>query len=46
MINEKAPYNIEYYLNNQVLPAVENIFEVFNVNVKEVLEGSSQKKLF
>ena len=44
--DEKAEYNIEYYLNNQVLPAVENIFEVFNVNVKEILEGHSQKKLF
>ena len=44
--DEKAEYNIRYYLNNQVLPAVENIFEVFNVNVKEILEGHSQKKLF
>jgi len=44
--DEKGEYNIEYYLNNQVLPAVENILEVFGVNIKEVISGSSQKKLF
>jgi len=43
---EKASYNKNYYLNNQVIPAVENIFEVFGVNVKEIIEGASQKKLF
>jgi DNA polymerase Pol2 len=44
--NEKGEYNIEYYLNNQIVPAVENIFEVFGINVKDVVDGSSQKKLF
>ncbi|MGV8151697.1 MAG: DNA polymerase domain-containing protein [Candidatus Nanoarchaeia archaeon] len=43
---EKGEYDIEYYLNNQILPAVENIFEVFNVNIKEMLEKKQQKKLF
>jgi DNA polymerase elongation subunit (family B) len=33
-------------LNNQILPAVENILEVFRVNVKEIAEGNKQKKLF
>jgi len=28
------------------LPAVENIFDVFGVDVKAVVEGSEQKKLF
>jgi len=43
---EKARYDINYYLNNQVLPAVENIFEVFNLDIREIVEGESQKKLF
>jgi DNA polymerase elongation subunit (family B) len=44
--DEKGEYNIEYYLNNQLLPAVENILEVFGVNIKEVIDGERQKKLF
>jgi len=44
--DEKAKYDIEYYLNNQILPAVENIFEVFGVNVKEIADGEKQEKLF
>ena len=44
--DEKGEYNIEYYLNNQVIPAVENIFQVFNINLKEIIEGSKQKTLF
>ena len=44
--DEKAKYDIGYYLNNQILPAVENIFDVFGVSVKEIADGESQKKLF
>ena len=40
--DENVNYDIDYYLNNQVLPAVENIFEVFGVNLKEVIEGERQ----
>jgi DNA polymerase I len=43
---ENSKYDVNYYLKNQVLPAVENIFEVFDVDVNSVLEGSEQKKLF
>jgi len=43
---ENARYDIDYYLNNQILPAVENIFEVFNIDIKEIVDGESQKKLF
>ena len=43
--NEKGEYNIKYYLGNQILPAVENIFQVFNVNVNDLIQGSKQKKL-
>ena len=30
---EEGEYNIEYYLERQILPAVENIFQVFNKDV-------------
>ena len=42
---EKGEYNIEYYLSRQILPAVENIFQVFNINVAEITEGKKQTKL-
>lgn len=44
--DEKADYDIDYYLNNQVIPSVENIFEVFGVNAKEIVQGESQRRLF
>lgn len=43
--DEKGEYNIKYYLERQILPAVENILEVFNIDVKEIIEGKKQKKL-
>ena len=43
--DEKGEYNIEYYLNKQILPAVENIFQVFNININEIIEGKKQTKL-
>ncbi len=43
--NEKGEYNIEYYLNHQIIPAVENIFQVFNVNIKEIADGKKQMTL-
>lgn len=46
MLGEPGEYDIDYYLNNQILPAVENLFEVFKVNTKELVEGKNQKKLF
>ncbi len=42
---EKGEYDIDYYLNNQILPAVENIFEVFDINLKELLDGKKQMTL-
>ena len=46
---ERGEYDIEYYVNHQILPAVENIFEVFNIDIKEIfkesIEGKKQKKL-
>jgi len=46
MIDEPGKYDIDYYLNNQILPAVENIFEVFKISIKELVDGKKQKKLF
>ena len=43
--DEKGQYDTEYYLNNQILPAVENIFEVFGINTKEMLNGKKQMRL-
>jgi len=46
LAGEKAKYDIDYYLKNQILPAVENIFDVFGVDVAAIADGESQKKLF
>ena len=45
MVGDKDDYDIDYYLNKQILPSVENIFEVFNVDTKELVEGKKQTKL-
>ncbi|GIU68294.1 MAG: DNA polymerase [Candidatus Pacearchaeota archaeon] len=43
--HEKGEYDIKYYLERQILPAVENIFQIFNVEIKEIIEGKKQKTL-
>ena len=43
--DEPGEYNIEYYLEKQILPAVENIFQVFNIDIKQAIEGKNQNKL-
>ncbi|MBU2562409.1 MAG: DNA-directed DNA polymerase [Nanoarchaeota archaeon] len=43
--SEKGDYNIKYYLEHQIIPAVENIFQVFGINIKEVIEGKKQMTL-
>ncbi len=42
---EKGDYNIEYYLEKQIIPSVENIFQVFKINIKEMSDGIKQEKL-
>lgn len=44
--DEEGEYNIEYYLEKQILPAIENIFQIFKINVNEVLNKNNQKSLF
>ncbi len=42
--DEKGEYNLEYYLGHQIIPAVENIFEVFGITKEDIL-GKKQKSL-
>jgi DNA polymerase Pol2 len=42
---EEGDYDIKYYLERQILPAVENIFQVFNINTEELINKKSQKRL-
>lgn len=41
---EKGEYDIEYYLEHQILPAVENIFQIFGVNIKEIIEEKKKNQ--
>jgi DNA polymerase Pol2 len=43
--DEKGDYEIKYYLDSQLLPAVENIFQVFEINIGEIIEGKRQTSL-
>ncbi len=43
--DEPGNYDIEYYLKNQILPAVENILEVFYVDINSLLDGKKQMNL-
>ena len=43
--DEKGEYNIQYYLEHQIIPAVENILEVFGINLKEISDGKKQMNL-
>jgi DNA polymerase elongation subunit (family B) len=45
LIDEKGEYDIEYYLKHQILPAVENILQVFSININELIEKKKQKTL-
>jgi DNA polymerase elongation subunit (family B) len=45
LISEKQDYDIEYYLNNQIIPAIDNIFEVFNVDIKRLIKSKTQTNL-
>ncbi len=42
--SEQGNYDIDYYIEHQIAPAVENIFAVFGISREEML-GKQQKKL-
>ncbi len=45
LVHEKGEYDIEYYLKHQILPAVENIFQIFNIDINSVLDRKKQMTL-
>ena len=44
MPEEAGEYDIDYYIDHQILPAVENIFEVFGLTKNEILGKVDQQK--
>ncbi len=40
---KEKSYDSEYYINNQVIPAVEKIFEIFNIKKEDLLEKNQSK---
>jgi len=42
---DAAGYDPEYYIHNQVLPAVERVFQVLGINIEEMLSQSKQQGL-
>ncbi|MBI2044544.1 hypothetical protein HYT23_00645 [Candidatus Pacearchaeota archaeon] len=45
LVDEKGEYDIKYYLESQILPAVENIMQVLKIDVNELIDGKKQKTL-
>ena len=45
LAHEDDDYDIEYYLKHQILPAVENIFQVFDIDINTILDGKKQMTL-
>ena len=43
--DEEGKYDITYYLERQILPAVENILQVFNVDIKNLINKKNQDQL-
>jgi len=39
-------YDSNYYIENQIIPSVKNIFSVFNISEDQLMSKPSQKKLF
>ena len=42
---KEGDYDAEYYIHHQIVPAVENIFEVFEITKEEIADNKKQKKL-
>jgi DNA polymerase I/DNA polymerase-2 len=42
---EQGEYNVEYYLDRQIIPAVENIFQVFDINLSSLISTKKQTSL-
>lgn len=46
LIGDGVSYDVDYYLESQILSVVKNIFDVFDVDIKEIIDGDRQEKLF
>ena len=42
---KQGSYDTDYYIEHQILPAVETIFAVFGISLEQLKEGKKQKKL-
>ena len=42
---EATSYDSDYYINNQIIPAVDKIFEACNLDIKGEISGSKQSDL-
>ncbi|MBR9683118.1 hypothetical protein GOV03_01105 [Candidatus Woesearchaeota archaeon] len=45
MVEETSEYDVDYYVKNQVIPAVSSIFEVLGYSVEDLLKEKDQKGL-
>jgi len=45
-LSKEGDYDIDYYIRNQILPSVSNIFSVFKYDENKLLQEPTQKKLF
>jgi len=41
---KEGQYDAGYYINNQIVPAIEAIFNVFNISVDELKEGKKKQR--
>ena len=42
---EEKEYDTNYYIEHQIIPAVENIFEVFGITKEQIITRKRQKSL-
>jgi len=42
---KEGKYDIDYYINHQILPAVESILAVFQIETEKIEESKKQRKL-
>jgi len=42
---KQSEYAPDYYINNQIIPALESIFKVLDISKEELLKGKDQSKL-
>ncbi|PIU22008.1 MAG: hypothetical protein COT14_03355 [Candidatus Diapherotrites archaeon CG08_land_8_20_14_0_20_30_16] len=43
---KEGDYDSDYYIDNQIIPSVKNIFSVFGISEDQLMSKPSQKKLF